>query len=205
MSLIVQGFVKASLKNNNYIVADSEKKEAILIDCSCPDDEIINWLNQNGLVLKYILLTHGHFDHVAGVNYYQDQWGIDAYLYEKDYSLLSYFEKYAQLARQKVGEQPQHIKNFDLNATFHVGRYPIEIIPTPGHTQGGVCYLIEGNLFSGDTLFHGTYGRTDLDESDEQAMQKSLQNLFQKLPDETPVYPGHGATTTIGHERSLYQ
>ena len=87
---------------------------------------------------------------------------------------------------------------------FKIGKNPIDVIPTPGHTMGGVCYLIDGHLFSGDTLFHGTYGRTDLPEGDEAKMQESLKKLFQKLPDETPVYPGHGAETTIGHERWLY-
>lgn len=204
MSLIIQQFVKDPLKNNNYVVADEASKEAVLIDCSCPDDEIINWLNKEGLTLKYILLTHGHFDHVSGVNYYKDKLGVEAYLYEKDSPLLPRFEEYAKWARRNVGDKPQHVESFGLQKVFMVGQTPIEIIETPGHTQGGVCYLIDGNLFSGDTLFHGTCGRTDLLESDEAAMQKSLALLFKKLPDETPVYPGHGAVTTIGHERWLY-
>ena len=96
------------------------------------------------------------------------------------------------------------LKSFDLQTSFKVGQYPIEILATPGHTVGSVCYLIDGNLFSGDTLFCGTYGRTDLPESDEMAMPKSLQMLFKKLSDETVVYPGHGVPTTIGNERHLY-
>lgn len=204
MSLIVQRFVKAPLKNNNYVIADEASKEAILVDCSVPDDEIINWVQKNGFQLKYILLTHGHFDHVLGVNYYRDKYGLDAYLYEKDAPLLDRVNEYTKWLGFEEVEKPQ-VKNFDLNVSFKLGRYPIEVIATAGHTQGGVCYLIDDKLFSGDTLFYGTHGRTDLQESDEVAMQKSLQMLFQKLPDETQVYPGHGATTTIGHERGLYQ
>ena len=149
-------------------------------------------------------MTHGHFDHVAGVNYYKDKLGVDAYLYEKDQPLLPRFEEYAKWVRQHVGEKPQNVKSFDLNAEFKVGQYPIEIIATPGHTQGGVCYLIDGNLFSGDTLFYGACGRTDLPESDELKMQNSLRLLFKKFPDNMPVFPGHGAQTTIGQERSHY-
>lgn len=202
--MIIQRFVKAPLKNNNYVVADEDTKEAVLIDCSCPDDEIADWVKTNGFQIKYVLLTHGHFDHVSGVNYYKDKLGVDAYLYKKDEPLLPRFEEYAKWMHRNAGEQPQHVKSFDVNAEFKVGQYPIEIIETPGHTQGSVCYLIDGNLFSGDTLFYDACGRTDLPESDEAKMQESLKKLFQKLPDGTPVYPGHGAVTTIGHERGLY-
>jgi len=203
MSIVIQSFVKLPLKNNNYVVADSETKEAVLIDCSHPDDEIMDWIQAQDFHLQYILLTHGHFDHVLGVNYYKEHYGVDAYLFEKDLPVLNRANEYIGILGLKDIKIPE-VKTFGENATFHVGQYPIEVIPTPGHTTGGVCYLIDGNLFAGDTLFHGTYGRTDLPESDDAAMQKSLKMLFKKLPDETSVYPGHGADTTIGHERWLY-
>ena len=204
MGLIVKQFVKPPLKNNNYVVADQESKEAILIDCSHPDDEIMNWVKEQGFNLKYILLTHGHLDHVLGVNYYLEKYNVSAYLYEKDVPLLDRINEYTAMLHLPIAELPR-VKPFDLKHHFQLGQYSIEIIATPGHTTGCVCYLIDGHLFSGDTLFHGTCGRTDLPESDEAAMQKSLGLLFQKLPDETHVYPGHGAPTTIGHERWLYQ
>ena len=203
MGLIIKQFIKLPLKNNNYVIADDQTKEAILVDCSHADDEIMNWLQQQGFSLKYILLTHGHFDHVLGVNYYKKHYGIESYLYKADIPLLDRVNEYTKMLNFPEVEMPV-VKAFDLGASFKIGQYPIEIIETPGHTQGGVCYLIDGNLFSGDTLFHGTCGRTDLQESDEEKMQKSLATLFQKLPDEVAVYPGHGAPTTIGHERWLY-
>ena len=204
MGLVIKQFVKLPLKNNNYVVADEESKEALLIDCSHPDDEIMNWIQEQGFTLKYILLTHAHVDHVLGVNYYLEKYNVAAYLYEKDVPLLDRINEYTTLLHLPVAELPK-IRSFDVNQHFQLGQYPIEMIMTPGHTQGGVCYLIDEHLFSGDTLFHGTYGRTDLPESDEAAMQKSLAELFRKLPDEIHVYPGHGAPTTIGHERWLYQ
>ena len=203
MSLLVQTFVKPPLKNNNYVVVDLDTKNAILIDCSSPDDEIMNWVQTQGFYLKYILLTHGHFDHVLGVDYYQKHYGIDAYLYEKDVPLLDRINEYTRMLGFKKVDIPK-VKAFPLGEVFKLGEHLIKIILTPGHTQGGVCYLIDGHLFSGDTLFHGTCGRTDLLESDEEKMQQSLQTLFEKLPDETLVYPGHGASTTIGKERWLY-
>lgn len=203
MSLLVKTFVKPPLKNNNYVVVDLDTKNAILIDCSSPDDEIMNWVHDESFYLKYILLTHGHFDHVLGVNYYQKHYGIDAYLYEKDVPLLDRINEYTSMLGFKKVDIPK-VKAFSLGEVFTLGEHLIKIILTPGHTQGGVCYLIDGHLFSGDTLFHGTCGRTDLLESDEEKMQQSLQTLFEKLPDETLVYPGHGASTTIGKERWLY-
>ena len=203
MGLVIQQFHRPPLKNNNYLVADAETKEAVIIDCSCDDDEIINWAKEQGFTIKYILLTHGHFDHVLGVNHYHKTHGIDSYLHQADLSLLSRINEYTTWLKFPEVQIPE-VKSFDSNTPFSVGKYPIEVIATPGHTVGGVCYLIDGNLFSGDTLFHGTCGRTDLKESDETAMQNSLALLFKKLPDKTPVYPGHGAPTTIGHERWLY-
>ena len=202
--MIVKEFVKTPLKNNNYVVADPDTKEAVLIDCSHPDDEIMDWIKAQGFHLRYILLTHGHFDHVLGVNYYKEHYGVDAYLPEKDLPVLNRANEYIGILGLKDIKIPE-VKTFDEKHIFKVGKYPIEVIPTPGHTMGGVCYLSDGNLFAGDTLFHGTYGRTDLPESDDATMQKSLKTLFEKLPDDTPVYPGHGAETTIGNERWLYK
>lgn len=203
MALLVKQFVKGILKNNNYVLADSESKEAVLIDCSMSDNEIWDWLCQEGYTLKYILLTHAHFDHIMGVEFYREQHHIDAYLYEKDVSLLDSYHAYLDLLQLDRLPVPQVIA-FNEEKTFSLGCHTIKVIPTAGHTQGGVCYLVENLLFSGDTLFHGTCGRTDLPESSEEQMKKSLALLFEKLSDETKVYAGHGAPTTIGHERWLY-
>ena len=203
MALIVKQFVKGILKNNNYILADSDSKEAVLIDCSMSDNEIWDWLCQEGYTLKYILLTHAHFDHIMGVEFYREQHQIEAYLYEKDVPLLDRYHAYLDLFQLDRLPVPQVIA-FAKEKTFSIGCYTIHVIPTAGHTQGGVCYLVDNLLFSGDTLFHGTCGRTDLPESSEEQMKKSLALLFEKLPDEIQVYAGHGAPTTIGHERWLY-
>ncbi len=204
MALFVKQFIKKPLRNNNFVVADEENKEAVLIDCSEPDDEIMDWVKEQGLTLKYILLTHGHFDHVLGVNYYRKKYGVPAFLYEKDAALIKRVNEYTQMLGFAEAELPTP-KSFDLNADFRLGKYRFEIIPTAGHTEGGVCYLLDKILFSGDTLFRGTYGRTDLKESDDVKMQQSLQTLFRILPDEIEVWPGHGAPTTIGKERALYE
>jgi len=203
MSLLIKQFVRPPLRNNNYVVADDESKEAILIDCSNPDDEIINWLNEQGLKLKYILLTHAHFDHILGVDYLCKKCNIKAYLYEADADLLKRVNEYIRILGLDEVDTPK-VEFFNLKSSFKVGQYTIGIIPTPGHTQGCVCYLIDGNLFSGDTLFRGACGRTDLQESDDAKMQNSLALLFKKLPDNVPVFPGHGSQTTIAQERNFY-
>ena len=204
MTLKIETFSKHPLDNNNYVVYDTDTKEAALIDCSMPDDDVMNWVRDHDLTLKYILLTHGHFDHIMGVSYYRERYGVEAWLHEKDAPLLPAADRYMRHFHTDQWGSVR-VKTFDDKKHFNVGKYTIEVIPTPGHTLGGVCYFVEGNLFSGDTLFLGTCGRTDLAESDEAAMQKSLTTLFKRFPDETPVFPGHGAATTIGHERWLYQ
>ena len=203
MSLVIQSFVKPPLKNNNYVIADEVTRKAVLIDCSHPDEEIMQWTENNNFDLQYILLTHGHFDHLLGVKYYTDHYGLTAYLYQEDRSLLARFNEYPEMLGLAEVPMPT-VQFFSLKDSFTLGACPIKILPTPGHTQGSVCYLMDGNLFSGDTLFHGTYGRTDLLESDDEKMHQTLKMLFNTLPDNTPVYPGHGIQTTIGLEREQF-
>ena len=203
MALIIKQFVNSPLQNNNYLICDEKSKEAVLIDCSFPTDDMMNWATEQGFNLKYILLTHGHFDHVLGVHYYHQHYDLKVFLSKLDRSLIENAKRYA-IHFQVDAPDAEDVQFFTSTDSFAVGQYVIQVIVTPGHTPGGVCYFVDHHLFSGDTLFHGTCGRTDFPEGNEKMMQESLKKLFKNLPDETIVYPGHGATTTIGHERWLY-
>ncbi|MBP5343641.1 MAG: MBL fold metallo-hydrolase [Alphaproteobacteria bacterium] len=204
MTLNVKTFVEPPISNNNYVLIDSKSHEAVLIDCSASDDKIMAYIQEQGATLKYILLTHAHFDHVLGVDYFQKKYHVPAYCSEKDEALLKQINSYMQLMKLPIVVEPK-IDEYIEHQALNIGRYPIQVIPTPGHTRGGVCYLIDNMLFSGDTLFKGSYGRTDLPDSNEHDMQQSLQLLFKTLQDDIIVYPGHGETTTIKHERKLYK
>ena len=113
MTLIVHSFLKNPLKNNNYAVIDDVSNEAVLVDCSSPDDEIVRWVKKQGAQIKYILLTHAHFDHVLGVNSHHDKFGLDAYLYEKDLPLLAKLNEYTRFLGMKDSDIPQ-VHSFDF-------------------------------------------------------------------------------------------
>ncbi|MBD5405433.1 MBL fold metallo-hydrolase [bacterium] len=197
--MIIKKFIKnGPLQNNNYVIIDEESREAVLIDCSEPTDDIMDYIKEQGADLKYILLTHVHPDHIQGVNYYRKKYGVSVFLHKDDFPLLS------QLGQYFAGAESVSVdKLFDDDAEFSIGNEKIKVIHTPGHTEGSVCYLIDNMLFSGDTLFYETHGRTDLPFSDDAKMRSSLKKLF-TLDDNIVVYPGHRKDTTIGAEKVRY-
>ena len=185
-------YEKGPLQANNYLLTDNG--ESVLIDCSGAFDDIKN--------LKYILLTHGHFDHVLGVNEMKKRTGAKVYVFKDDV--------------QRMNESPQIMESFGVGGVetpvadefltdgqvFKFGNSEIKVIHTPGHTEGGVCYLVDGKLFSGDTLFKESVGRCDLAGGNFKKLQHSVKDILFKLDDETEVFPGHGMSTTIGYEKA---
>lgn len=196
---MIQTFVEPPLENNNYVIIDED--EAALIDCSAPDPAVLAYIKGQGAHLKYILLTHGHFDHILGVSVLKQQTGATVAVHPSDRPLIGDVSRWTeQILHQKTDEIPA--PDLDLSDGMHlrVGKTDIQVLHTPGHTAGGVCFLIGKNLFAGDTLFRGSHGRTDLPGGDEALMQKSLKKLL-LLPADTVVYAGHGSATSIGAER----
>ena len=202
--MIIKQFREEPLDNNNYVVIDPESKEAVLIDCSSPDDTIVDYIKEQGAKLKFILLTHGHLDHVMGVIHFQEKHNLPVYVAKEDVPLMADINYWTQLLGWPEVEVPKADKMLQRDDELMLGNNKIQIIPTPGHTEGCVCYLIGDNLFSGDTLFRGTYGRTDFPGGCQEKMDKSLKKLFD-LPETTKVFPGHGAPTTIADEKKLYR
>ena len=200
--MIVKKFIKGPLGNNNYVIIDEESHEAVLVDCSDSWDDILEFIQSQNATLKYILLTHGHFDHFIGIN--KSKANVKSYLHNADKVLLEQINEFMDSVGLPHVKVPQIDVFFDKNTQLSLGKEQIKIIETPGHTPGGVCFLIQNHLFSGDTLFFRTHGRTDLMFSDNSQMLTSLKKLCNTLPDETIVYPGHGKTTTIKNEKSFY-
>ncbi len=198
----IKTFVEGPVEANNYLVINGggagredgvRADEAVLIDCSSCSQEIID--AGAGLDVKYILLTHGHFDHVLGVNEMKKALGAKVLIHKNDAEWLDNINVALGMYGQPKVEIPQidgFVDELDLDW--------IEVIETPGHTRGGVCYKIGDDLFTGDTLFYETVGRTDLPGGDFKVLKKSIDKLF-ALPNDTKVYPGHGAPTTIRHEK----
>lgn len=176
------------MANCTYLI--SEKNDALLIDPAWDMNFISHTLTQKNLTLRGVLFTHGHFDHVKFAQQLLQQTGLKGYLEEKDISL--------------AGIDPQFLQTYSGAQQFKIGPFDIRITPTPGHTAGSVCIQIGNALFTGDTLFPGACGRTDLPTSDPRAMRQSLVELS-RLPEDTQIFAGHSyggkCSSTIGYER----
>lgn len=199
--MILKQFTLGPIEDNNYLLVDEESKEAVLIDCTEESREIDNAIKDLGAKLKYILLTHGHFDHVLGVNAFRKKYDCEVLIHKEDKEMLDTMKDFARqfgvgaVEVQKVDGFVEEGKNIKF------GNLEIEVIHTPGHTLGGVCYLIGNKLFTGDTLFYESIGRTDLPGGSFEYLKKNIQEKLFKLDDNIEVYPGHGISTTIGHEK----
>ncbi len=188
-----------------YLVYDKESKEGVLIDCTCAVDEILNFIKQQNINLKYILITHGHFDHVYCLAEFKEKFPqIQVLMHKDDMPLLN------QVANQCSMTGVEEIKVPCIDALINddtknlkIGNSEIKIIHTKGHSKGGVCYLIGDNLFSGDTLFKTSIGRCDLFGGDIKEIEHSIKEKLFKLDDSITVYPGHGDKTTIGYEKKF--
>ncbi len=180
---------------NTYIV--NKETETIIIDPGCDVSEIINLVKKQNLKLTKILCTHGHVDHIMGAKDLQKEFSLPLYIHKADEFLVQHASVSAELFGLPKVESPKINYFLDNNASIDF----VEIIYTPGHTQGGVCFKINNLLFTGDTLFMGSIGRTDLPGGDYNLLISSIKDKLFNLPDDTIVYPGHGPSTTIGYEK----
>ncbi|MBQ8460556.1 MBL fold metallo-hydrolase [bacterium] len=200
--LSIKTFVEGPIDANNYLLTDEDSREAVLIDCSSSRDEFVNSIKDANVTLKYILLTHGHFDHLLGVDKFKKEFCVETYVSKDDMTQVELAPQMLGIFAGSMTEDIKSIKNFVSDGDeFKIGNYTIKAISTPGHTRGGMCYLVDNKLFSGDTLFQGSVGRCDLPEGDLQSLISGIKNKIFSLPENTEVFPGHGAKTTIGYEK----
>lgn len=199
--MIIKTFIAGPFDANNYLVIDENSKEAVLIDCSEDKSDIINDVRMNDWNVKYILITHGHFDHILGINEMKKELNAEVIVPAEDLILIENVNANAQYFGHDVVEVPQHDKTYESAGELSVGKTIIKVIQTPGHTEGGVSLLIENNLFSGDTLFRDSFGRTDLYGGNTRKLVNSIVDVLFSLPDKTVVYPGHGPSSTIAYEK----
>lgn len=199
--MILKQYIAGPIEANNYLLADEISKEAVLIDCSERVQQILDDVKELGLNVKYILLTHGHFDHVMGVNSMKDELGAKVLINEKDKDQISMTKTILNTFGIFVDKNPVYDEFIDGNSELTIGNFPIKVLETPGHTEGGLSYYVDGKLFSGDTLFKHYVGRTDLPGGSYEKLENSVKNVLYKFPDDTQVFPGHNEMTTIGYEK----
>ena len=194
-------------QENTYIVTGTDGS-CIVVDpgfCGQKEEEhFFSVLDSRGLKPEAILLTHCHFDHIYGVKSLQDRFGAKVYMHPADEDMIDYCAKMASrfsIAPPDGGFSREYLHEGD---TVTVAGLEFEVMETPGHTPGGICWLNrnEGVIFTGDTLFAGSIGRTDLDGGEYDDEIRSIMEKIMILDSDMKVYPGHGPSTNIGHERT---
>ena len=196
-------FVLGPVATNCYIGINEETKECFIVDpATCPP-EFVSYIKNAGLTVKAVLLTHGHFDHIMGLDALLKEFSVPVYAHEAEREVLE--SEQLNSSASMLG-QPYSFSGADYvtnRQELRIAGFEILVIYTPGHTIGGCCYYIEKEkaLFSGDTLFHGSVGRTDLPTGSMGQLVSSVRDRLFVLPDDTQVYPGHMEETTIGYEK----
>ena len=201
MSLSFMRLVLGDLGTNCYIIGDPDSKEAFVID---PDDgpAVVDTLKERGLTCIGILLTHGHSDHIHGVQTLMDTYGAPVYIHERDLPCL--YDPQVNLSvlhGRLVTITGGTIKTVKDGQHIGSGKMDFQVLETPGHTVGGVCYYMSPAVFVGDTLFRESVGRTDFPGGDFEALAQSIRTKLFTLPDQTMAYPGHGPETQIAFEK----
>ncbi len=201
-SLRVEQYVVGPVQTNCYFAIEDEKKEVLIVDPGARADRLAELIEKERLKPAAILLTHGHFDHAAVAAELAARFHIEIYAQEQEKETLEHpaLNLSGWEGRETSYRADRYLKDeqeMDL-AGFH-----IRVLHTPGHTVGGCCYLFpyQNALFSGDTLFHGSIGRTDFPKGSAAQLIRSIKEKLMVLPDEITVYPGHDEITTIGTER----
>lgn len=196
MKVISEKF--GSMDNNCSLIIDEKSNQSALVDCNEFSQKMIDMIGDTDL--KYILLTHGHFDHIIGVKSVKEKYGAQVVISKEDEPMLNS----SKLSLAAFCNAPQNNVDADIivkdGDEITLGEIKIKVMATPGHTSGSVCYIAENCIFSGDTLFYCSCGRTDFPSGSPEQMMSSLQKL-KALDGDYKVYTGHNNLTTLDFER----
>ena len=197
--LSIKTFCLGDLFNNCYLVFDNKSKKAFVVDSPAPSIEVINFIQSQSLKIEFIALTHAHFDHIGGL----ESLPFPFYIHQDDLQLLKDPQSNGSTFFDSSIVVEKKPRLYKKNEPLYFDNYSIEIIHTPGHTPGSVSLKLNNWLFSGDTLFFDSIGRTDIPLASRERIIKSIKEKLLVLPSDTIVYPGHGAPTTIAREAKL--
>lgn len=191
-------------KENCYLIRHRESDELAIIDPGADDSQIASFAQSQGGAVRHILLTHAHHDHVGAVAALARQFGVPCRVHRGDVRLLHHAPMYAWRFAQKKIELPKPYDALEDVPVLQLGGQPIEVLHTPGHTSGSVCYAVGGTVFTGDTLLYQHVGRVDLPGSDVRLIKPSIDCLMQRLSPDTIVLPGHGRPWSMREAQSWW-
>ncbi len=199
--MILKQFTAGPYEANNYLLIDESTKKAVLIDASGAFEKVKSLLNENNAILEKILLTHGHFDHIGGCYDFQKNLGTKVLIHKDDAEMVNKMKQQLQMFGMPAQEEPTVEGFIEDGEIIKIGDSQIKAIHTPGHTKGGMCFLVEDKIFSGDTLFLHSVGRTDLYGGDYSELEKSITQKLFTLEGDYTIYPGHGPSTSLDKEK----
>jgi hydroxyacylglutathione hydrolase len=190
-----------NLATNCYIIGDVDNKKAVVIDPGGDADKILDVIKKHGFHVEFIILTHGHGDHIGGLEKVREATGAKVAVHKKDAPMLH--SATANLSKFIGSGVELTTADIYLNGgeSFTVGGLKLQIIHTPGHTPGGISIKIDNVIFTGDTLFAGSIGRTDFPGGSYKQLLDSIKKKLLNEPDDTKIFPGHGPESAIGEEK----
>ncbi|GBE31143.1 putative metallo-hydrolase [bacterium BMS3Bbin05] len=201
MGVGIKSLVVGQLEENCYVVYDESSGEAMVIDPGDEPDRIIDLISEDNLAVKYIVCTHTHFDHVGAIPELKKETGAKLIMHGDEKEVYAAAKDMAAFWGYDIDELPEPDMFVREGDSVGLGSLKFEVLHTPGHSPGGICLYGEGILFSGDTVFAGSIGRTDFPGGSIDKMKDSFRRII-SLPDETRILPGHGPATTVGAERN---
>ena len=198
----VEKFVTGIISTNCYLAVNEDTKQAVVVDPAAAPARLMDHIREEGLKIEAILLTHGHFDHIMGIDGFLKEYSVPVYVHEDDLKMME-DPQWNQSAIYTAGYTFAGAAPLRDGQTLSLAGYDFQVLHTPGHTPGGCCYYVksEGVLFSGDTLFQRSVGRPDFEGSSTKDLIRGIKEKLMVLPDDTHVYPGHMGETLIGYEK----
>ena len=199
----VEKFVTGIISTNCYLAVNEETRQTAVIDPAACPSYLMGHIKSEGLKIEAVLLTYGHFDHIMGLDGFLKEYDVPVYLHRDDEQLIK-DPGLNQSGAYTSGYTFGSATYIEDNETLKTAGFEFKVLHTPGHTPGGVCYYAEAEkvLFSGDTLFQSSVGRTDFPLGSMSDLVRGIREKLMVLPDDVLVYPGHMGETTIGYEKS---
>lgn len=202
--MLLERLVISPFQSNCWILGCEETREGVVIDPGGEAARILEAVAAHQLTIRYAIHTHGHLDHASATAIVQRKTGCQVLIHRADKGLLYNLPLQATIFEVEAPETPKIDLYIREGNRVSFGRYALSVIETPGHSPGGVCLKLEGDkptLFSGDTLFQGSIGRTDIWGGSYEQLIRSIREKLWHLSDETIIHPGHGQSTTLGIEK----